>query len=171
MIRRKIVWSLAVLLAGVLTAFVAANVLDYYRFHRAISRLENLSEAQVRALGDAAARVEQVSRTDRADGFEALHPVSAVLYPGSSDFLLYELRTFRPLDPDNFIYVYARISSSPHNQEIGYFTNSEGIQRTKILWNRNPEFVARLSPANRILTVRQWDRGSRTWIILSDRLL
>jgi hypothetical protein len=169
---RRIVWVVAGVVGIAAAMFVGANAIDYYRFHSAIRRLENLSEDQFRSLGDAAARITEPSRTDQLKGFEILQPISAVLWPKSSDFLLYELRPTNPRYEEDKIYLYARISTSPHNQEIGYFTNSGGKQRTKTVWNRDPEFAKRHAPINRLVTIEQWDmRAGRAWIVLADRIV
>lgn len=157
----------ALLVAG----FVGANAVDYLRFHRAIWRLESLTEDQLRALGDAATHIDKFQRTDHPVGFELLQPIKANLWPGSLEFLLYQLKPNQPRYEEDNIYLYARISTSPHNQKIYYFTNSSGKQRTKVIWNRNPAFVQQHSPGNRILSICEWGRDSRTWIILPDRIL
>lgn len=154
------------------TIFVGANAWDYFRFHRSIWRVEKLSEAQYRALGDAAARIKDHIRTEHPAGFEDLRPIRASLYPGSSDFLLYELKPTKPRYEDDHIYLYVRISTSPSNQEISFFTNSEGKQRSKVVWCRSPEFVKRHSPSGRFLTITQWSMSeSRAWIVLEDQIL
>jgi hypothetical protein len=168
---RRIATVVVVLLGAAAAAFVGANAWDYFRFHAAIWRVEGLSEEQYRALGDAAAHVKDHVRTKDPEGFELLKPIRASLYPGSSDFLLYELRPTEPRYEDDHIYLYARISTSPNNQVILYFTNSEEKQRSKVVWNRNPEFVKRHSPAGRILTITQWNRDGRSWIVLPDHIL
>jgi len=161
---------IAIFAAAIITLIVV-NVTDYIRFHRVLKRLESLSDDQLRALGDAAARITQLSRSDQISGFESLHPIKATLYPNSSDFLLYELRPAHPRDEYDTLYLYVRISTSRSNQRIIYFTNSSGRQRTKVLWNRNPEFVAKHNPPGRILTVSEWGREGRSWIVLKDRIL
>ena len=163
--------GIVVFLGTAAAAFVGANALDYFRYHVAISRIEGLSDAQYRFLGDAAAQVKDHVRTEAPGGFKLLKPIRASLYPGSSDLLLYELKPTEPRFEDDHIYLYARISTSPSNQEILYFTNSEGKQRSKVVWNRNPDFVKQYSPTGRILTITQWAGDGRSWIVLSDRIL
>lgn len=173
MVSRRILFAGLVLVGAAFVTIVTLNAVDYYRFHRVIDRLEHLSEAQLHALGDAAAKVTKSTSEANPAGFEALGPIkSASLWPNNSDFLLYELRPWRPRFEDDRIYLYVRISTSPSNQEIIYFTNSEGKQRTKLLWNRNPAFVQKHSPGNRVLTVSQWSMSdSLSWIVLQDRIL
>lgn len=169
---KKIALLFAGMIGAAVLALILVNAVDYYRFHSVIRRLESLSEEQFRTLGDAAARVTQPTRADGADGFDVLKPIKVNLSPKSSDFLLYELKPMKPQFEDDNIYLYLRISTSPNNQEILYFTNSEGKQRTKVLWNRNPEFVHKHSPGGRILTINQWSMSeSLTWIVLNDRIL
>lgn len=170
---KKIALTSLVLLGVAFLAVVAANALDYYRIHRAIARLDNLSEAQLRAMGDAAAKITNHTHGSNPAGFEALGPVKfASLGPEISDFLLYELDPPESEYRDGQTYLNFRISTSPSNQEISYFTNSEGRQRTKVLWNRNPDYVRKLSPENRLLTINQWAMSdSLAWIVMRDRIL
>lgn len=170
---KKIALTGLVLLGAAIIAFVTPNAVDYYRYHRAIWRLEHLSEAQLRAIGNKAAKIAGPTHGSNPTGFEALGPVKfASLYPGSSDFLLYELNAPESVYRDGGVYLYLRISTSPSNQEIMYFTNSEGKQRTKVLWNRNPDFVRKHSPGNRLLTVTDWGlHDGQSWVVLRDRIL
>lgn len=168
--RKMILWSFGLLAVGVV-AFAAANILDYYRFNTAIRRIENLSEAELNALAAAAARIDVHDRPHSLRGFEALRPISASLSPALSDFLIYELKPTKPRFEDDIVYLYVRITTSRNNQQIFYFTNSEGKQRSKVVWNRNPEFVRRHAPKDRLLTITQWSSDTRTWIVLRDQIL
>ena len=168
---RKIALSLGGVIAGGLLAFVGVNAVDWFRYHHAIWRMEHLNQAQCLALGDPARSVTSHMRADGLTGFEDLHAISANLSPGSSDFLLYELRSESARFGDDYVFLYARISTSPSNQTIQYFTNSDGGQRSRVVWNRNPDFAKKVSPGNRILTVRQWNGESRSWIVLKDRIM
>ena len=172
MTARKVAGVIAALFMLPLAALVVVNAWDYLRFHAAIRRLENLTEEQCRAMGDAVARVKARQRITDPAGFEILRPIQSNVVRNSADFLLYELKPAKPVNDDDHVYLYARISVSPSNQEIMYFTNSSGPQKSKVVWNRNPEFVKKHSPGGRILTVRQWTMsGSRSWMVLSDRIL
>jgi len=172
MVWKKVLGVIVLLFGCAVMALLVGNAMDYYRFHRVIRRLENLTDEQFRALGDAAARIKAPQRGDSPAGFEILHALRASPFPGSSDFLLYELKPARPRYEDDHLYLYVRISTSPSNQEIVYFTNSAGPQRTKVLWNRNPEFARKHAPLDRIVTVSVWDmHDGRKWIVLRDRIL
>lgn len=168
---RRIRWVIALLPVVFAIGLLGANALDYWRYHAAIRRMESLTDEQCRGLAAAAARVNKIERVDVAEDFSALRPLSATLAPGHSDFLLYQLRPISPRHQDDEIYLSATISTSPSNQEIIYRTNSEGRPRTKVIWNSNPEFVRMHSPCGRLLTITQWTRGSRSWVLLKDRLL
>ena len=168
---RRIRRVIAFLPVAFAIGLLGANALDYWRYHAAIRRMESLTDEQYRGLAAAAARVNKIERVDVAEDFSALRPLSVTLAPGGSDFLLYQLRPTRPRHQDDEIYLYARISTSPSNQEIIYFTNSEGRQRTKVIWNSNPKFVTKHAPHGRLLTITQWAGASRSWILLRDQLL
>ncbi len=71
MVAKKIIRGALVLLGVAIVVFVGANAVDYYRFHRVISRLKHLTEAQLRAMGDAAAKITKPSRDAIPAGFEA----------------------------------------------------------------------------------------------------
>lgn len=171
---RKIAGVGLALLAGMAVAFVVVNAVDYFRFHGVIRRLENLSDEQLRALGDAATRIPKPGRTDRPEGYADLQAIRANLWPGRADFVVYELKPTRRRFDDDAIRIQVRIDTSPHDQVISYSTNSGRKQVSKVLWHRNPEFAQQHAPGGRILTITQWPAVAgemRSWIVLTDRIL
>lgn len=162
--RRPLSWlcfAATVAIAGI----VAFNVIDYVRFHRAISRAEALTPSQLLAIGEysrAANSLSRFSRDQIPTPFLPLQPISAEIGPHTSDLELYKLGE---------IHVTLRITTSPRNQQISYFSNSNFLQRSKTLWNRNPEFVQEVSPSGRLLTITQAAMTTwRDWIVLDDRI-
>ena len=162
---RRLLCRLAVacLLFGL--GLVAANVVDYVRFHRAIARAKGLTETELRALGN---RCRTVSQAERLAGskapaeFQPLKPLEVTLYPGLSYASLYECGR---------VYLEVRIETTPNNQWIHFFTDSAGPQVDTTLWQRDPDRAKGLSPDARIVTVTQWPRtGGREWVVLENEI-
>ena len=160
MLRRSSLVAAATIIFAAL-ALTVVNAIDYFRFHGALARMSNLTETEIMTIADYCQSVKNGVRFTASDApaaFQPLHPLNGSLFRGSCDALLYELGE---------VYLWARVSSSLGNQQMLYFTNSNGPQKTKVIWNRNPEFVRLVSPTGRLMTVTQWTmHDSRQWIVL-----
>ncbi|HEY0967367.1 MAG TPA: hypothetical protein VGD88_08265 [Opitutaceae bacterium] len=153
-------------------AFVGANVVDYVRFHAAFRRVERVSASDWKAMADRLRDLTGPYQGDPLRDFAMLKPIKANIWSGGGDLLLYELSPASPRYEGEGIYLYARISNSERNAVALYFTNFEGKQRTRILWNRDPELTRTFSPVGRIVTLTDWSmHGSRDWIVLEDRIM
>jgi hypothetical protein len=163
---RKILGGVGATVAAAALGFLALNAIDYFRFRSAIDRAEHLSPAEYRAMGDYCMHETQhrkLAAQDLPPVFSPLRALNGDFFPGSSDLLLYQLGE---------AYLYLRISTAPENQEIVTFTNSFGPQKTRVLWDRNPDYIREISPVGRQVTLTEWGlHGGRTWIVLSDRIL
>ncbi len=153
-------------------AFVVANVVDYVRFHSAFRRVERVSGSEWKAMVDFLNDLTGPYEGDLSRDFAALKPVEANIWGGGGDFLLYQLSPAFPRYEGEGIYLYARVSNSEKNAVALYFTNFEGKQRTRVLWNRDPDLARTFSPGGRIVTLTDWAmHGSRDWIVLKDRIM
>lgn len=162
--RRLLGW-LAVTCLLFVVGLVAANVVDYVRFHRAIAREKGLTEAQLGALGDRCRAALPPGRFEGSKApaeFQPLKLLEVTLYPGLCETLLYE---------PGEVSLWVWIETDPHNQRIHFFTNSAGPQVDTALWQQDPVRAKGLSPDGRIVTVTQWPRaGGWEWVVLENKI-
>lgn len=146
-------------------ALVIANGSDYFKFQRAIARVENLTETEKQEIGDFCRTPKQHIRFEAADtppALARLKPLKGSLYPGNTDLLLYERGE---------VDLWARIDTSRHNQTILYFTNSSGPQKSKVIWRQTSDYPGRPAPTGRKVTIHGPSRtGDTEWIVLADRI-
>ncbi len=159
------IWAASVVLAPIVL-LVGANLADYVQFTGVLRRARGLTEAQLKALAKTCAEVREPS--GRSEGswpaeFDVLKPRFVSLRRSLSYASLYERGD---------VYFEFRVETSPHRQQIYFFTNSDGPQKTTVLWDSNPEFTKRANPAGRIVTITAYGLHlSKDWIALRDRVM
>jgi hypothetical protein len=162
--KRQMLWLVGLIVLAAL-GFVAANVVDYIRFHQAVARVERLTESDFLALADYCRTVklgEHGEVIPIPPAFQPLKPIRVTPYRGGFNALLYKAGQ---------VCLAVNISSSPSNQQVIYFTYSSGPPKSKVIWNRNQEFARRVSPSRRLVTATQWGmHGGGSWIVLNDRI-
>lgn len=164
-LRRKIGLAAGIVVGVFGGVFVGANGWDYLKFKRAIDRIESLSPKDWEGIADYAKGVERPRRFAKGTAptpLSVLKPLGGSFSKGFVEVSIYEMGD---------AYLSIRVSTSPRNQEIIYFTNSMGPQRTQVLWNRNPEFVRSVSPIDRLVTVTQWSSSGQSWIVTRDAIV
>jgi len=171
LIRLALRWSWAFLILvglGILGVFVV-NLVDYIPYQRAMARVEHLDEKALRAITDVCALREKAGHQrlfgkDIPQEFSALKPVRVSFYPGCTDIALWE--------PNDFAYVFLRVSTRPKNQVIEAVDADYRRQHSRTLWERNPEFTKSVNPSNRIVTLAIMGmNSSQEWILQPDALL
>lgn len=162
-------WFFFGLIGGLLFvgALFVANAIDYYPYYRAARLDRALGPEGLRKIADACSALEKQGHV-RLEGdqvpapFHALHPSRVEVSPGSTDIELYQRHD---------IYAYWRISTSPRNQDVLWFTNSGGAQSSRTLWIKRPEVAAETRPSGRIVTVSEdRRREEREWIVLPSEI-
>jgi hypothetical protein len=135
------------------------------KFTRAVARLEALRPTDWEKIADYARGIDARARFEREDApasLKILQPISGSISKGVVEVLIYEMGE---------AYLWVWVTTSPHNQRILYFTNSTGPQKTKVLWDRNPEYVRSVSPSDRIVTITQWSSLGQSWIVTRDSIV
>lgn len=147
-------------------AFGSANTADFIHYRAAVRRATGLSPAQIAALAERCASISKHERFENGGWpaeFAPLHPLTVSIGPGLSYASLYELGD---------IYFEFRVETTPHDQRIYFFTNSDGPQKTTLVWDKNPEFTRRANPTGRIVTLSGYGLNyGQDWIVLPDRVL
>ena len=159
--RRLFCW---LAIAGLLfvLGLVAANLVDYVRFHRAVARAKGLTEDQWRALGD---RCRAVERDEEFEGeqvpaeFQPLSPLRVNLYRRDSHAVLYECGKAD---------VSIDVHTSPQNQRISLWA---GSRSSATLWLRDPDLAQKLNPDRRLVTVSLYGiHSGQEWIVLENEI-
>lgn len=129
-----------------------------------MARATGLTQEQLRAIGDRCRNVskgkfEDLEEFDVPVEFEPLKSNKVSLFPGNTSCSLYSLGE---------LYLDFSVNTSPDNQEIYFFTNEKGPQKTTTWWNRDPVLTQQLSPNQRLVTITY---NSCEWIVLANKIM
>jgi hypothetical protein len=163
--RRACGWLAGVLCLSPFVSFAAVNVIDFARFHLAWTRATRLSEQQLTALATRCATMHESHYYRDGDWpaeFAPLHPKSVI---ASSQVVYARLYSAANVD------VELRVETDPKRRAIYCFTNSDGPQKTVLLWIPRPAGTSAVEPEQRIVTLSEYGMHSGPeWIVFRDRI-